>query len=472
MKKINVVQLLILLVVLVSEAQNNQDNSPQSPNVIIILADDLGYADVSFNGSKDIPTPNIDKIAHEGAKFTNAYVTYAVCGPSRAGLITGRYQDRFGYGRNPLFAPNDPNMGLPKSEETIAEVLKKANYKSVALGKWHLGAHETLRPLNRGFDDFFGFLSGGHAYFPELWTLNDEYQVKKQYDAYNTKLLRNTLRIEEKEYLTDALSREAVNYIEKYKDTPFFMYLAYNAPHTPLQASDEYLKRFPNITDKKRKTYAAMVSAMDDGVGKVLAKLEDLGLTENTIVFFLSDNGGPEHHNGSDNGMLRGGKSDLFEGGIRVPFAMRWPLKLPKDIVYDAPVSSLDIFATLIEQTAVRVEPKNKLDGKDLMPHLLGLEKNLPHEFLFWRKFDSRQFAVRDVSGQKIVAIKDKTKLFDLNFNLSEKESLIKPDASLLKRLLQQYEQWNSEMTDPIFLGLMSDDEYNKSHPNRFLKPQ
>uniref|UniRef100_UPI0040482F43 sulfatase-like hydrolase/transferase n=1 Tax=Mariniflexile sp. TaxID=1979402 RepID=UPI0040482F43 len=237
-----------------------------SPNIIIILADDLGYNDVGFNGCKDIPTPNIDKIASQGVMFTNAYVSYAVCGPSRAGLITGRYQDRFGFGRNPLFAPNDPKMGLPLEEETLAEALKKANYKSIALGKWHLGAHETLRPLKRGFDDFYGFLSGGHQYFPKNWTLANEYEVKEQYDAYKTKLLRNNERVEENEYLTDALSREAVNYVEKYKDEPFFMYLAYNAPHGPLQATEKYLNRFPYIKDEKRKTYAAMVSALDDGV--------------------------------------------------------------------------------------------------------------------------------------------------------------------------------------------------------------
>ena len=181
-------------------------NIDLSPNLIIILADDLGYEDVGFNGCVDIPTPNIDKIATQGATFTNAYVSYAVCGPSRAGLITGRYQDRFGFSRNPLFAPNDPEMGLPLEEETLASALKKANYKSVALGKWHLGAHETLRPLKRGFDDFYGFLSGGHQYLPELLTLKDEYEVKANFDAYKTKLLRNNERVEENEYLTDAFS--------------------------------------------------------------------------------------------------------------------------------------------------------------------------------------------------------------------------------------------------------------------------
>ena len=452
------------------QAQKTDEIKKQSPNIIIILADDLGYNDVGFNGCKDIPTPNIDKIAANGVKFTNAYVSYAVCGPSRAGLITGRYQDRFGFGRNPLFAPNDPEMGLPISEETLASALKKADYKSVALGKWHLGAHESQRPLQRGFDDFFGFLSGGHQYFPELWTLQDEYEVKSQFDAYKTKLLRNNKRIEENEYLTDALSREAVNYIEKYKEEPFFMYLAYNAPHAPIQATDKYLKRFPNIKDKKRKTYAAMVSAMDDGVGKVMNKLEALGLSENTIVFFLSDNGGPEKKNGSDNGVLRGGKSQLFEGGIHVPFAMQWPGKIPSGSIYESSIIAFDIFATAIGNVAKPIQTKNELDGVDLIPYITGVNKASPHDYLFWRKFDADNHAIRNNKGEKVVMIKEKFLLFDLGKDISETTNLIHSQKELFKHLEETYQNWNTQMLNPIFLGLLQDSKYTKSNPNRYKK--
>ena len=461
MKNIFALLLLIGWATLTSEAQN-------SPNVIIILVDDLGYEDVGFNGCLDIPTPNIDTIAAEGVTFTNAYVSYAVCGPSRAGLITGRYQDRFGFGRNPLFAPNDANMGLPLSEETLAEALKKANYKSVALGKWHLGAHESLRPLKRGFDDFYGFLTGGHHYFPEYWTLQDEYEVKSQFDAYKTKLLRNDTRIEEDAYLTDALSREAVSYIKKYKDWPFFMYLAYNAPHGPLQATDHYLKRFDHIKDKKRKTYAAMVSAVDDGVGEILNTLDALGIADNTMIYFLSDNGGPEKKNASDNGPLRGGKGEVFEGGIRVPFAMRWPNKINGGLVYDAPIISLDIFATAIAQSATPIHTKNNIDGVDLIPYLTGNDKGVPHGFLFWRKFDANEHAIRQSDGAKMVSLNDKSMLFDLTTDLSEAHAEIDPHGPDSESIEAEYSSWDSNMMDPIFMGLQEDKAYSAMHPDRF----
>lgn len=468
MNKNFVLCVLIFLSLLNMSGQNKLGN--KSPNLIIILADDLGYADVGFNGCKDIPTPNIDKIASQGVKLTNAYVSYAVCGPSRAGLITGRYQDRFGFSRNPLFAPNDQQMGLPLSEETLAAVLKKGNYKSVALGKWHLGAHESLRPLQRGFDDFYGFLSGGHQYFPELWTLKNEYEVKAQFDAYKTKLLRNNKRVEETEYLTDAFSREAVNYIEKYKDEPFFLYLAYNAPHAPLQATQKYLDRFESIENPKRKIYAAMVSAIDDGVGAILGKLDQLGLTDNTIVCFLSDNGGPEMHNASDNGILRGGKGDLFEGGIHVPFVMTWPKKIPAGTIYEKPVISLDIFATIIAQSLITIKTKNALDGVNLMPYLTGQDTGTPHDYLFWRKFDQHNYACQNGNGNKIFVKENAVKYFNLNKDISENHDLIEGNTKKAETLKNHYNQWNSQMQDPIFLGLGSDKVYSAKHPNRYIK--
>ncbi|MBL4560912.1 MAG: sulfatase-like hydrolase/transferase [Labilibaculum sp.] len=459
--------LLLLGIALVGSLfVGNNINAQIKPNVIVILTDDQGYADVGFNGCKDIPTPNIDRIANNGVKFSNGYVTYAVCGPSRAGIITGRYQDRFGFGRNPLLAPQDTTQGLPLSEEMLAKTLSRSGYTSTALGKWHLGGHKSQYPLKRGFDEFYGFLSGGHQYFPEKWTLNDVTEIKTQFDGYNTRLMRDNGRVYEKEYITDALSREAVSFIERKAGAPFFIYLAYNAPHAPLQATKKYLDRFTHIKDKKRKTYAAMVSAVDDGVGLVLDKLEELGISENTIVFFLSDNGGPEQHNASDNGVLREGKSSLYEGGIHVPFAVQWPGQIPAGKVYEYPVSSLDIFATAAE--LAKATPKNKLDGVNLVPYLKGEKTGAPHSALFWRKFDQKFYAVRSGNNKLIRYKSDTDEIYNLEKDISETQVLDLNDENHYSDLKASYKAWESELKDPLFLGLRLSKKYNKQHPERF----
>ncbi len=435
----------------------------KKPNIIIILTDDQGYGDVSFNGNKQLLTPNIDRIANDGVVFKNGYVSYAVCGPSRAGLITGRYQDQFGFSRNPLFAPKDVTIGLPLSEETLAEALKKSGYTNMAIGKWHLGAHKSLRPLNRGFDEFFGFLSGGHKYFPEQLVLNDISEVKSQFEAYDTKILRNNTRINETEYLTDAFSREAIHFVEKNADKPFFLYLAYNAPHAPLQAPEKYLNRYKHIEKKDRQIYNAMVSAVDDGVGKLLDKLKELKIDKNTIVFFLSDNGG-DLSKGSYNGNLRGGKSSLFEGGIRVPFAMQWPGTIAPKQIYEHSIISLDIFATAVAQA--KVTPKNKLDGVNLIPYLTGKNKNAPHDALYWKMTDKESFAI--IKGDyKLVSIKNSTPmLFNLKKNSTEKNPL--NDSIKAKSLKNLYEIWNAKTINPIFDGLAEDKLYSEKHPDRY----
>ena len=430
-------------------AQNNQ------PNLVIIMTDDMGWADVGFNGCKDIPTPNIDVIANEGVRFDEGYVSYPVCGPSRAGLLTGRYQDRFGFTTNPSIDPGNPKAGLPTEEETIATVLQKANYNSAIIGKWHMGTHPDFHPLERGFDYFFGFLSGGHSYFPDELILNDLSEVTEKWQWYKTKIIENRTKVTTDDYLTDELSDAAVRYITKQADSNqhFMLYLAYNAPHTPLQATEKYLNRFPDIHDKRRKTYAAMVSAVDDGVGRVLKALEEKGLDENTIVVFLSDNGGA-NNNASDNGPLRGMKGDLFEGGIRVPFAIRWKGTIQEGQSFDRPVSSLDIMATIVAQNHIDINPERPLDGVDLIPFLTAKKNGNPHDYLFWRKWEQNAMAVRH-GHKKLVSNKNKDKfppeLFDVNQDTSEKVDMTAKSKKTHDHLFSEWEKWNSEMKDRAF---------------------
>ena len=430
-----------------------------TPNIVLIVTDDQGYADVGFNGCKDIPTPNLDRIAKEGVRFTNGYVSYAVCGPSRAGMMTGRYQGRFGFTTNPTIDPTNPNSGIPLSETTMAEALKACGYRNMIIGKWHLGTHPTLRPLKRGFDEFFGFLSGGHDYFTQRYKLRDLSEVKKQWGWYRTKLLENDKRVDVTGYLTDVLSAKAVDFIERSKDDPFFLYLAYNAPHTPMQATPKYLDRFPDIKDDKRRTYAAMLSAVDDGVGLVLDKLDQRGLTKNTVVVYLSDNGGATN-NASKNTPLRGHKGSFFEGGLRVPFAIRFPQKIKPNVDYEPMVSALDLYPTLVTLAGGEM-PKKQMDGVDLLPYLTGENPGEPHEFLAWRNHGRELFAIRNGHQKLILNPKGESRqlLFDLSKDLREKSNLARAESEpeskqVVAKLNSEIERFKSELKGPAFPSL------------------
>ncbi|HNT88139.1 MAG TPA: sulfatase-like hydrolase/transferase, partial [Candidatus Hydrogenedentes bacterium] len=345
------------------------------PNIIVILADDLGYGDLGVTGCKDVPTPHIDAIATGGVRFTHGYVSCPVCSPTRAGLMTGRYQQRFGHWYNPGPPVDEqPNIGLPLSETTIADRLKEAGYATGLVGKWHLGLGPEFHPMKRGFDEFFGFPHGSHSY------------VDSRADTKNP-IMRGTEAVDEPAYLTEAFTREAVDFIRRRAGAPFFLYLSYNAVHGPLQAPDAYLERFKAIEDETRRTYAAMLSALDDGVGAVLAALREKGIEEDTLVFFLSDNGGPIAVNGSRNTPFSGAKGTLQEGGIRVPFFLRWPERLPAGRTCDLPVISLDILPTCLAAAGGALPSDAPLDGVNLLPYLAGNE-GAPHDYLFWRYHD------------------------------------------------------------------------------------
>jgi len=461
MKNLQIIALLLIFAT--CKATGLDEIQPKKlPNLIVIMTDDMGYSDVGFNGCLDIPTPAIDKIADQGVRFTQGYVSFPVCGPSRAGFLTGRYQDRFGFTTNPSIDPNNPIAGLPVEEETMAQVLRKANYKSAIVGKWHMGTNAVFHPLERGFDYFYGFLSGGHNYFPEELTLNNLSEVNSKWGWYRTKIIENRTPVETDDYLTDELSDAAVKFIKRQAgdNQHFMLYLAYNAPHTPMQATEKYLSRFPNISNEKRKTYAAMVSAVDDGVERVLKTLEEKGIDENTIMVFLSDNGGA-HNNGSSNKPLRGLKGDLFEGGIRVPFAIRWKGVIPAGQTYKNPVSSLDIMGTIVAQTDVNINPQRPLDGVDLIPYLTSEKAGEPHDYLFWRKWEQNAMAVRQ-GNHKLVANRQQDQnppeLYDIKSDNSETSNIKSSKKEVADELLNEWQKWNAQLKDRIFPTLGGDE--------------
>ncbi|QNM84315.1 sulfatase-like hydrolase/transferase [Polaribacter pectinis] len=452
-----------------SRNTNTVTNPPSQPNIIVIMVDDLGYADVSFNGSTEIPTPNIDRIANEGIKCTNAYVTYSVCGPSRAGFMTGRYPQRFGFERNPKYEPNQIAPGLPLSESTIAETLPEA-YNTGVIGKWHLGAHPDNHPLNRGFDEFFGHLGGGHRYFANELTIQDSYSVHNENDSYRTWIMRdhNSVNPVGQKYLTEAFSDEAVSFIQNHavNPDPFFLFLSYNAPHGPLQATQEYLDRFPTLSGD-RKTYAAMVSAVDDGVGLILDQLVTSGIDSNTIVFFLSDNGGKTQY--ANNSPLRGGKSAAYEGGYRVPFAIRYNGTITPGI-YNKQVSALDIYATAIALAGATQNPAKPLDGVNLIPYLTNVNTQEPHSEIYLRKFDQQRYAVTK-DGYKLVSYFHTGihELYDLDNDIGETTDIYNAKPEIVDELAYIREAWTSQLINPVFQGITNPPNYASPSPSDYL---
>lgn len=436
----------IAMLCAIATASRAADASPASrpPNVIIILADDLGYQDTGFQGGKDVRTPNLDSLAAAGVRCTDGHVSCPVCSPTRAGLLTGRYQQRFGHEHNPGGQPPDEvGFGLPLTETTLAQRLKGAGYHTGLVGKWHLGFSDAYVPTKRGFDEFFGFLGGAHKYL-DLKADN------------RGPILRGTEPVEESEYLTDAFGREAVSFIDRHADAPFFLYLAFNAVHNPQEVTQKYLDRFPNVEDPRRRNYVAMLSALDDAVGGVLAKVKEKSLDENTLIFFLSDNGGPSptpgqprQGNGSNNGTLHGKKGQVYEGGVRVPFVVRWTGRLPQGATFDQPVISLDVAPTALAAAGATPSPGDKpFDGVDLLPFLKGDVTTPPHETLFWR-FGLGNAAVR-AGNWKLIKIADQpVELYDLAADLGETKNLAQANPAKVEELTGKLAAWEAELEKP-----------------------
>jgi arylsulfatase A-like enzyme len=426
----------LLLITAVAQAETKK------PNVIVILADDLGYTDIGAQGiANDVKTPNIDALAAGGARFTNAYVSCPVCSPSRAGFLTGRYQERFGHEHNP--APeleNRGKFGLPLDQVTIANEMKKNGYVTGAIGKWHEGTKPEYRPQKRGFDEFFGFLGGAHGY------VNSKIEAKGE-----NSIRRGDTPVDEPTYLTDAIGREAVSFIDRHQKEPFFLYVPFNAVHTPQAAPPKYREPFKDVADEKRMLELAMLYAMDENVGKIVHKVHEAGLDENTLIVFFSDNGGPTDANASQNKPLRGYKGQVWEGGIHIPFIVNWKGQIPAEQVLDQTIINLDIFPTALAASGAAPDEKLKLDGVNILPLLKGETKANPHETLYWRF--SPAWAIRDGNFKLLLTRDGKKGLYDLSKDLGEKHNLIKSMPEKAEELQKKYDAWAATLPKPLWEG-------------------
>lgn len=425
-----------------------QTNRALKPNILLIVADDMGYADAGFQGCKDIPTPNLNALAASGVKFTSGYVTGPYCSPTRSALMAGRHQCRYGHEFNPDHVKNG---GLPLSETTLADHLKSAGYATGLVGKWHLGVETNMQPPNRGFDEYFGFLGGATDYFQSATIRRGMEPIKEKID-----------------YTTDAFGREAVAFIDHHQQQPWFLYLAFNAVHKPMQATDDRLAKFTGVQDKTRHTYDAMMLALDENVGLVLKKLSDANLTTNTIVMFISDNGGPTISgtaiNGSSNGALRGGKHTTLEGGVRVPFVISWPGRVSPG-VYDKPVVQLDLHATAVAAAGIQPRPEWKVEGVNLLPFLDGSNPGVPHDALYWRFGEQMAIRAGDYKLVRYFSTLDDPKkphiskdakptsarLYDLSTDIGEHHDLASEKPDVVKDLQARWDAWNAHNVAPLW---------------------
>lgn len=459
--KINLKLLLVVLSAFSAHTFAFSTPAQKQPNIIIVLADDLGYADVGFNGAKDIKTPELDDLASKGTKFTSAYVVHPFCGPSRMGMFSGRYPHKFG-GQFNLPQPargyvEYNKQGIDVNEVLMGNVLQDAGYYTGAVGKWHMGRGPKYHPNVRGFDDYYGFLDGGHRYFPEDYEPIYNRQVKagnKLINSYLLPLEHNGKEVRETEYMTDALSREASRFITQAsaKDKPFFLYVAYNAPHAPMEAKAEDMAKFAFIKDKKRRTYAAMVYAVDRGVGDIVKTLKATGEYENTLIVFLSDNGGKPSQ-GADNSPLRGQKGDAYEGGFRVPMLFHWPNKVPAGKVFNYPVSALDFYPTFAHLAEAKIPATKSLDGVNIWEDLLAGKNPRQNNNIYVMRYRGANvdIGVRMNEWKATKVVNQPWKLFNINNDISESKDISAKHPELLAKMVKEAEQFNQSHHQPIW---------------------
>ena len=465
--------------------RNKKLTKDNPPNVVVIVADDLGKSEVSAYGSRHMVTPNIDAIAKEGVLFTEGYVTSPTCAPSRAALLTGRYQNRFGFETQIMeFYPtnmieyltgkyiiNSDNwvvkskpvyprewqihrQGLPPTEINLAEILQNYGYATGISGKWHLGVSKHHIPNNRGFDEQYGFYGAFSRYSKEkeesgiINYIHDDFSSKYQWNSGRREhgaLFHNNNKIEEEEYLTFAIKDRAIEFIQKNKDRPFFLYCSFSAPHLPFQAPVDNYCRYEHVEDENKRVYYAMISALDDAVGEIHQSIKEFGIEENTIIYFISDNGGATYTKATDNGILKGGKLTQFEGGIQVPFMMKWKGQISPGAIYDKPVLSTDIFTTSVLNAGGTLPEDRVYDGVNLMDYLQASKKTSPHQNLFWRA--DHIWAIRDGDYKMILSVRDGwAELYNIKKDASESINLKEEMNELYHVLRTKHLEWQEEL--------------------------
>ena len=469
------------------DIRDESSHDPNRPNILILLADDLGKFDVSLFGGTRLETPNIDSLGERGVAFTEAYCTSPTCSPSRAAMLTGRYQQRFGYEtqimnqypRNVLewlgaryivdlgnWQPVDlmrfpgqrdiERQGVPPSEILLSELLQADGYRTGLLGKWHLGAHENFRPRERGFDYVFGFYEAFSLHAPigtpgivehRLNDFDDEHQWRQQRTGPSA-LRRNGDIVEDDGYLSFTLADEATRFIEASGDDPFALLVAFNAPHQPFQAPQEYYDRFPEIQDHGLRVFVSMVAALDDAIGQIVDKVDNLGLAEDTIIWFASDNGAPAYTGVVDNAPLKGGKFNYFEGGINIPMTLTWESTIAPGQTIDEPVSLMDIFTTSAVAAGSALPGDRPLDGIDLLPLASGT-KSTPRDALYWRTHYASGIRQGD---WKLLTDSElgRDLLYDLNADKFETTDLDTAQPAIVQQLNERLEQWESELAPPL----------------------
>lgn len=431
------------------------------PNILVIVADDLGYADIGIHGGKAVPTPNIDKLAKSGVRCTSGYVSAPYCSPSRAGLLTGRYQNRFGHEFNPHVG-EEGKLGLPLNQQTIANLLRAASYRTGLVGKWHLGFSKDHHPRARGFDDFFGFLVGAHNY---ALRKDDEPKFASTQSRNLIYRGRDVQKLDG--FATELFTDETISFMKRNKDHPWFLYLAFNAVHTPLEIDPRLKERVPaDVKDQARRGYLALLLGLDDAIGRILTHLQESGMAEDTLVIFVSDNGGSGlapffAFNTGINRPLRGNKGQTLEGGIRVPFFVAWPGKLPAGKTYDHPVSTLDILPTACDVANAKV-PDKAFDGVNLLPYLKGENRAAPHDALYWRF--GPQKAIRK-GNWSLVDWRDHEKktqsgwqLFDLSKDIGQQTDLAAKHPDIVRQLTADWNRWDASNIAPLWHGGVTED--------------